>query len=119
MQKIQVEVTKLYKILLDRSMTQKDLYNLIIESNNGKSVSMYILNEIVNGKRKKLIYYQGIRAYSTPQFDIYLNFGPVIMQNQLYFQCRIDVFPFLNLPDSEKINKGWREHPMVEFWEVK
>ena len=45
MQKIQVEVTKLYKILLDRSMTQKDLYNLIIESNNGKSVSMYILNE--------------------------------------------------------------------------
>ena len=33
-------------------MTQKDLYNLIIESNNGKSVSMYILNEIVNGKRK-------------------------------------------------------------------
>lgn len=75
--------------------------------------------EDVNGKRKKLIYYQGIRAYSTPQFDIYLNFGPVIMQNQLYFQCRIDVFPFLNLPDSEKINKGWREHPMVEFWEVK
>jgi DNA-binding Xre family transcriptional regulator len=33
-------------------MTQKDLYNLIIEANNGKSVSMYILNEIVNGKRK-------------------------------------------------------------------
>ena len=75
--------------------------------------------EDINGKRKKLIYYQGIRAYSTPQFDIYLNFGPVIMQNQLYFQCRIDVFPFLNLPDSEKINNGWREHPMVDFWEVK
>jgi DNA-binding Xre family transcriptional regulator len=52
MQKIQVEVTKLYKILLDRSMTQKDLYNLIMEANNGKSVSMYIINEIVNGKRK-------------------------------------------------------------------
>ena len=75
--------------------------------------------EDINGKRKKLIYYQGIRAYSTPQFDIYLNFGPVIMQNQLYFQCRVDVFPFVNLPDSEKINKGWREHPMVDFWEVK
>jgi DNA-binding Xre family transcriptional regulator len=52
MQKIQVEVTKLYKILLNRSMTQKDLYNLIIETNNGKSVSMYIINEIINGKRK-------------------------------------------------------------------
>jgi DNA-binding Xre family transcriptional regulator len=52
MQKIQVEVTKLYKILLERSMTQKDLHNLIGEANNGKSVSMYILNEIVNGKRK-------------------------------------------------------------------
>ena len=52
MEKIQVEVTKLYKILLDRSMTQKDLYNLIIESNDGRSVSMYIINEIVNGKRK-------------------------------------------------------------------
>jgi DNA-binding Xre family transcriptional regulator len=52
MQKIQVEVTKLYKILLDRSMTQKDLHNLIMDANDGKSVSMYILNEIVNGKRK-------------------------------------------------------------------
>lgn len=52
MQKIQVEITKLYKILLDRSMSQKDLHSLIAESNNGKSVSMYILNEIVNGKRK-------------------------------------------------------------------
>jgi DNA-binding Xre family transcriptional regulator len=52
MAKIQVEVTKLYSILLERSMTQKDLYDLIIETNGGKSVSMYILNEIVNGKRK-------------------------------------------------------------------
>ena len=52
MQKIQVEVTKLYKILLERSMTQKDLHNLIMDANDGKSVSMYILNEIVNGKRK-------------------------------------------------------------------
>jgi transcriptional regulator with XRE-family HTH domain len=52
MQKIQIEVTKLYKILSDRSMTQKDLHKLIGESNNGKSISMYILNEIVNGKRK-------------------------------------------------------------------
>jgi hypothetical protein len=52
MAKIQVEVTKLYKILSDRSMTQKDLYNLIKEANDGKSLSMYIINEIVNGKRK-------------------------------------------------------------------
>jgi DNA-binding Xre family transcriptional regulator len=52
MAKIQIEVTKLYKILLDRSMTQKDLHSLIIESNNGKAVPAYILNEIINGKRK-------------------------------------------------------------------
>ena len=52
MQKIQIEVTKLYKILLDRSMTQKDLYNLIKQTNGGKSISMYILNGIVNGNRK-------------------------------------------------------------------
>jgi DNA-binding Xre family transcriptional regulator len=32
-------------------MTQKDLHNLIKEINNGESVSMYILNEIINGKR--------------------------------------------------------------------
>jgi len=52
MHKIQIEITKLYKILLDRSMTQKDLYKLIIQANDGKAVSMYILSEIVNGKRK-------------------------------------------------------------------
>lgn len=34
-----------------RGMTQKDLHNLIKETNNGESVSMYILNEIINGKR--------------------------------------------------------------------
>jgi len=33
-------------------MTQKDLYKLIIQANDGKAVSMYILSEIVNGKRK-------------------------------------------------------------------
>lgn len=52
MAKIQIEVTKLFKILSDRGVSQKDLYDLIKESNNGKTVSMYILNEIVNGKRK-------------------------------------------------------------------
>ena len=46
MEKIEIEVTKLYKILIQRGMTQKDLHNLIKES-----VSMYILNEIINGKR--------------------------------------------------------------------
>ena len=49
--KIEIEVTKLYKILIKRGMTQKDLHNLIKETNNGESVSMYILNEIINGKR--------------------------------------------------------------------
>ena len=51
MEKIEIEVTKLYKILIQRGMTQKDLHNLIKETNNGESVSMYILNEIINGKR--------------------------------------------------------------------
>ena len=52
MQKIEVEVTKLYNILEERGLTQKDLYNLIIEANDGKSVPMYIINGIVNGKKK-------------------------------------------------------------------
>lgn len=52
MAKIEIEVTKLYQILISRGMTQKDLHNLIKETNNGESVSMYILNEIINGKRK-------------------------------------------------------------------
>jgi transcriptional regulator with XRE-family HTH domain len=51
MEKIEIEVTKLYKILISRGMTQKDLENLIKMTNNGKSVAMYILNEIINGKR--------------------------------------------------------------------
>jgi transcriptional regulator with XRE-family HTH domain len=51
MEKIEIEVTKLYKILISRGMTQRDLEQLIKMTNNGKSVSMYILNEIINGKR--------------------------------------------------------------------
>jgi transcriptional regulator with XRE-family HTH domain len=51
MEKIEIEVTKLYKILISRGMTQKDLEQLIKMTNNGKSVAMYILNEIINGKR--------------------------------------------------------------------
>jgi DNA-binding Xre family transcriptional regulator len=48
---IEKKVTKLYQILATRRMSQKDLYNLIISENDGNKVSMYILNEIVNGKR--------------------------------------------------------------------
>ena len=51
MEEITVKVTKLYKLLIQRGMTQKDLHNLIKDTNNGESVSMYILNEIINGKR--------------------------------------------------------------------
>jgi transcriptional regulator with XRE-family HTH domain len=51
MEKIEIEVTKLYKILISRGMTQRDLEQLIKMTNNGKSVAMYILNEIINGKR--------------------------------------------------------------------
>jgi DNA-binding Xre family transcriptional regulator len=48
---IEKKVTKLYQILATRRMSQKDLYDLIISENDGNKVSMYILNEIVNGKR--------------------------------------------------------------------
>jgi len=52
MEKINVEVTKLFKILYERGMTQKDLFDLIKETNNGKTVPVYIINEMVNGKKK-------------------------------------------------------------------
>jgi transcriptional regulator with XRE-family HTH domain len=52
MPKVTVEVTKLQAILQERGLTQKDLYNLIKETNEGKVISMYILNGIVNGSRK-------------------------------------------------------------------
>lgn len=51
MEKIEIEVTKLYKIIAKRGMTQRDLEETIKATNDGKSVSMYILNEIINGKR--------------------------------------------------------------------
>ena len=48
---IEKKVTKLYQILAERGMSQKDLYELIIQENDGQKVSMYILNEMINGKR--------------------------------------------------------------------
>ena len=51
METIQVEVTKLHKILIQRGMTQKDFRNLIQQNNNGKAPSIYILNEMISGKR--------------------------------------------------------------------
>ena len=52
MPKYEIEVTKLKLILNERGLTQLDLFNLIKEVNEGKSVNLYILNEIINGKRK-------------------------------------------------------------------
>jgi hypothetical protein len=49
---IEKKVTKLYNILAERGLSQKELYELIIKENDGNKVSMYILNEIINGKRK-------------------------------------------------------------------
>jgi transcriptional regulator with XRE-family HTH domain len=49
---IEKTVTKLYNILVERGLSQKELYDLIIKENDGNKVSMYILNEIINGKRK-------------------------------------------------------------------
>lgn len=51
MEKIEIRVTKLFNILLERGLTQKDFYDLIKQTNNGKSPSLYVLNEIINGKR--------------------------------------------------------------------
>jgi transcriptional regulator with XRE-family HTH domain len=51
MQIIEKKVTKLYMILAERGMSQKELYELIIKENDGNKVSMYILNEMINGKR--------------------------------------------------------------------
>lgn len=51
MQKIEIEVTKLHKIIMERGMTQTDLRKLIIKSNKGYAPTMYILNEIINGKK--------------------------------------------------------------------
>ena len=52
MPKLEIEITKLKSILNERGLTQLDLFNLIKEVNEGKSVTLYILNEIINGKRK-------------------------------------------------------------------
>ena len=51
METIEVEVTKLHKILIQRGMTQKDFRTLIQKTNNGNAPSIYILNEMINGKR--------------------------------------------------------------------
>lgn len=51
MDSIEIKVTKLYKILLQRGMTQKDLQILIKKTNNGNCFSMWLLNEIINGKK--------------------------------------------------------------------
>jgi transcriptional regulator with XRE-family HTH domain len=51
METIEVEVTKLHKILIQRGMTQKDFRTLIQQTNNGNAPSIYILNEMINGKR--------------------------------------------------------------------
>lgn len=51
MEEITIQVTKLYKILSERGLTQKDLQDLIKKTNKGVSVNAYIINQIVNGKR--------------------------------------------------------------------
>ncbi|MFM7681910.1 MAG: hypothetical protein ACKO7P_04115 [Bacteroidota bacterium] len=73
----------------------------------------------IDEKLKKLKYYDGLRSYSTPLFDINIRFSAIKIGNQLYFNTSIHVFPYHNLPETHKINKGWEEHPMVEFWEIK
>lgn len=52
MEEMTVTVTKLHKILKSRAMNQTDLEALIKETNNGKCPAMWILNELINGKKK-------------------------------------------------------------------
>jgi transcriptional regulator with XRE-family HTH domain len=49
---IEKHVTKLYLILKERSISQAKLHKMIQQENNGESVSLYVINEIVTGKRK-------------------------------------------------------------------
>jgi transcriptional regulator with XRE-family HTH domain len=51
METIEIKVTKLFNILSTRGLTQKDFHELIKQTNNGKSPTLYVLNEMINGKR--------------------------------------------------------------------
>jgi len=48
MAKIEIEVTKIQKILIERGLTQTDLYELI--KSNGSEIGKDRINRIVNGK---------------------------------------------------------------------
>lgn len=48
MAKIEIEVTKIQKILMERGLTQTDLYELIKEQ--GNEIGKDRINKIVNGK---------------------------------------------------------------------
>lgn len=49
MAKIEIEVTKIQKILIERGLSQTDLYELIILK-NGSKIGKDRINRIVNGK---------------------------------------------------------------------
>jgi hypothetical protein len=76
--------------------------------------------EDIDKKKKKLIYYEGHRIYSTPQFDIIIQFRPVELNGNMYFKCGIMFYPYHNEQKSIDIrNKGWGDHRLYEFWEIK
>jgi len=88
------------------------------EINREKEFFSQIVSEL-GEKKKKLNYYDGLRSYSTPQFDIYVRFAPSIIANQMYFKTSVHIYPYHNIHYSERVNKGWGEHRMVGFWEIK
>lgn len=49
---IQKEVTKLYLLLKEKKISQRKLYDMIKEENDNHALSLYVINEIVTGKRK-------------------------------------------------------------------
>jgi DNA-binding Xre family transcriptional regulator len=50
MAKIEIEVTKIHAILIERGLSQTDLYELVKE--NGSIIGKDRINKIVNGKMK-------------------------------------------------------------------
>ena len=60
MEKIEIEVTKLYKILIQRGMTQKDLHNLIKET-NGKFFTVTFIKK--DGTERTMNARLGVKVY--------------------------------------------------------
>jgi hypothetical protein len=92
------------------------MYTLI--DNQSEFCSNPVLD--IDRKKKKIIYFSGHRIYSTPQSDIVIQFGPAELNGNMYFKCGVMLYPYHNEQKSIDIReKGWREHRLNEYWEIK